>query len=153
MVMYEKNIVHFHNDYKTLAQYPLHPARARMDSWLDAVPKNTLRWHVNTWPSVKVLKKPVQRFALQGKWHKLMCQALEQRGYGTDGRKLGTQSKGLAGTLEVVVRNQSGFMDSESVLLNKCLDIVAAIEAEQTKETGRINKPATSWRRVSLKRT
>lgn len=134
MVRYEKNIVHYMQDQDLLKEQPLHPGRARMDSWLDAVPKDTLRWHVVTRTSSAVLKKSVQRSALQGKWYKMVCQALAQRGYLPDGRKIDTREKGLAGTMEIMVVKGLGFTEPPSELLDRASKIVAAVEAEQKRQ-------------------
>lgn len=134
MVRYEKNIVHYMHDQDLLKEQPLHPSRARMDSWLDAVPKDTLRWHVVTRTSYAVLKKAVQRSALQGKWYKLVCQALAQRGYLPDGRRTDTREKGLAGTMEIIVVKGIGFTEPPSEVLARASKIVAAIEEEQKRQ-------------------
>ncbi|ETN40612.1 uncharacterized protein HMPREF1541_04889 [Cyphellophora europaea CBS 101466] len=112
---------------------PYYPGRAKMDSWLEVVPKDTLRWHVTTRPSASVLKKTVQRNALQSKWYKLFCQALWDHGYTREGRKQNTWEKGLAGTLELIVIKGAGWDESEEVVLGQCSKIVAAVEAEQRK--------------------
>lgn len=135
MVRYEKDVVHYVHDQALLKEQPQHPARARMDSWLAAVPKDTLRWHVTTRPSSSVLKKPVQRSALQGKWYKNLCQALAQRGYLADGRKMDTREKGLSGTMEIIVTKGAGFKEPDSELLDRSLKIIAAVEAEQKRRS------------------
>ena len=132
MIRYDKHIVHYIHDANILAQNPLHPSRPLMDSWLDAVPRDTLRWHVNTRPTASKLKKAVLRSALQGKWYKLMCRAFEQRGYKPDGRRIGTGEKGLSGTMEILVLEGSKVLpEPESRHLQRCLAVVDALEREQ----------------------
>jgi hypothetical protein len=132
MIRYDKRIVHYSNDAIILAQNPLHPSRPQMESWLQAVPRDTLRWQVNTRPTAMKLKKAVLRTALQGKWYKLMCRAFEQRGYRPDGRQIATGEKGLSGTMEIIVRDgRSTLLEPEPEHLRRCLKIVDALEGEQ----------------------
>jgi hypothetical protein len=133
-VRYEKRIVHFLHDEALLTQNPLHPSRPQMDSWLDDVPKGTLRWHVTTRPATSKIRKAIVRSALQSKWYKLMCRALQQRGYTPDGRRAQSGEVGLVGTLEVIVPHGSNFGESESRHLQRCVEIVAAVEREHQSQ-------------------
>lgn len=118
-------------DGQLLQDQPSHPLRAKMDSWLEAVPPDTLRWSINTRASSTTLKKAVQRSALQLKWYKIFCNALWSRGYNQQGRMIGSGQAGLMGTMELVVHKGEGFLSPETVLLDRCSKIIAALEKQQ----------------------
>jgi hypothetical protein len=131
-VIYERHTVHYRHDQAFLTQNPFYPGRAMMDSWLESVPKDSLRWAVTARPMAFTLRKAVLRSALQRKWYKLMCQALVQRGYRMDGRCIESGKPGLIGTLEVILQHvQIKTSDPESEVLQRCLRIVEAVEKEQ----------------------
>ena len=131
-VRYSPRYVHYVLDEKLLTEQPTHPLRAYMESWLDNIPHGTLRWCVNTRPSVNQLKKSVQRSALQSKWYKVFCQALEEQGYDRSGKEAGTDTPGLVGTMELTIFGGSGFDNDEPSLRNQCGSIIQEIRKQQS---------------------
>jgi hypothetical protein len=126
--------VHSWIDQQFCTESPLHPLRVKMESDLQAIPSNTLKWSISTRPSVSVLKKAIQRSALQGKWNKLFCQALWDAGFNPKGQRAGTGQPGLVGTLDVAVMAGHGFTSSEEEVRKICQKIISAVQAQGSSD-------------------
>jgi hypothetical protein len=106
------------------------------------LPKNTLRWQVFTFMSVKVLDKAVTRERLRRRHKEAYREALKRRGFDKDGKLLdnGLQSPNatpLFGTFEAHIHGGLGFHLKFPVLVQQAGLVIDAIRRECQKNARR----------------
>ena len=108
-----------YSDEQKLLAGSFNPLYARNRDVYDNIPDDVLRWRVSARPSAHVLSKAVLRAHLGRRWKNAFADALRERGYALDGKKIvnGKKIPGLQGTLEIPIRDAKGMDDPYSELL------------------------------------
>lgn len=116
------------------------------------LPRDTLRWQVFTFMSIKVLDKAVTRERLRRRHKEAYREALRRRGFDKDGKLLhdgpkSLNAKPLSGTFEVHIHGGLGFHLKFPVLVEQAGLVIDAVQRECPGERAEFRLLSISQRR------